>query len=142
MPKRTLNDRILKTLKPAPAGKLVDVMDTVVPGFGVRVSDSGRRTFMLVARYPGSRNPTRRALGEYGALTLEKARSKARDWLELIRKDQDPKHEEDRQRRSEARKRANSFAAVAEDFIAQKLPGERKGAEVERDLRREFIPTL
>jgi integrase len=108
----------------------------------VRVSDSGRRTFILVTRYPGSRNPTRRALGEYGALTLDRARGKARDWLELIRKGQDPKHEEERQQLVEQRKRANSFAAVAEDFITQKLPGERKGKEVERDLRREFIPTL
>jgi integrase len=33
-----------------------------------------------------------------------------------------------------------SFAAVAEDFIAEKLPGERKGREVERDIRREFLP--
>ncbi|MBI5119767.1 MAG: DUF4102 domain-containing protein [Rhodospirillales bacterium] len=39
----------------------------------------------MVARYPlNPRNPTRRALGDYGALTLEKAREKARGWLELI----------------------------------------------------------
>ena len=36
--KRALNDRLLKSLKPAPAGKTYDVMDTIVPGFGVRVS--------------------------------------------------------------------------------------------------------
>ena len=29
---------------------------------------------------------------------------------------------------------------MAEDFIAEKLPSERKGREVERDIRREFIP--
>jgi hypothetical protein len=38
MPKRTLNDRTLKALKPAPKGETYDVMDAVVPGFGVRVS--------------------------------------------------------------------------------------------------------
>jgi integrase len=140
MPKRTLNDRILKAIKPAQPGKLYDVMDIIVPGLGVRVSDTGRRTFILVTRFPGSRNPTRRALGEYGELTLEKARHKARDWLELIRKGRDPKHEEQHQRLMEQRKRANTFAAVAEDFIAEKLPAERKGREVERDIRREFLP--
>ena len=36
MAKRTLNDRALKALKAAPPGKPYDVMDTVVPGFGVR----------------------------------------------------------------------------------------------------------
>jgi integrase len=140
IPKRTLNDRALKALKPALPGKLYDVTDTVVPGFGVRVSDSGRRTFILIARYPGSRNPTRRALGEYGELTLERARTKARDWLELIRKGIDPREDQERQRLAQHRKRANSFAAVAEDFIKDKLATERKGKEVERDIRREFMP--
>src|SRR5262245_14139147 len=46
----------------------------------VRVSDTGRRTFILVKRFPGGRNPTRLALGEFGALSLERARSTARDW--------------------------------------------------------------
>jgi integrase len=140
MPKRNLTDRALKALKPAAAGTLRDEMDTVVPGLGVRVSDTGRKTFILTTRYPGSNNPTRRALGGYGELTLEKARAKARDWLELIRQGRDPKDEEERQRHAELRKRKNTFAAVAEDFIKDKLPSERKGREVERDIRREFIP--
>ena len=90
MAKRNLTDRTLKALKPAAAGKLYDVMDSVVPGFGVRVSDSGRRTFMLVARYPGSSNPARRAIGVYGAITLADARQKAQDWLKLIEAGKDP----------------------------------------------------
>ena len=48
--------------------------------------------------------------------------------------------QETNQREAEARKRRNTFAAVAEDFIKEKLPGERKGAEAERDIRREFMP--
>ena len=140
MAKRTLNDRIVKALKPAKTGKLYDVMDTVVPGFGVRVSDKGRRTFVLTSRYPGSNNPTRRAIGVFGEIGLAEARGKAREWLELIRQGRDPQEQEERLRLAEQRKRANSFAAVAEDFITDKLPGERKGKEVERDIRREFIP--
>jgi Arm DNA-binding domain len=81
-PKRTLNDRGLKALKPAPEGETYDVADAVVPGFRVRVSETGRKTFVLLTRFPGSRNPTRRSLGIYGALTLEQARIRARDWLE------------------------------------------------------------
>jgi hypothetical protein len=100
-----------------------------------------------LARFPdspanpqtGIPNPTRRALGEYGELTIEEARQKAREWLKLIQQGKDPKDEEDRQRRAEQRKRANSFAAVAEEFIADKLSTERKGREVERDIRRELI---
>jgi integrase len=133
MAKRNLTDRTLKALKPADAGKLYDVMDSVVPGFGVRVSDSGRRTFMLVARYPGSSNPARRSIGAYGAVTLADARQKAQDWLKLIEGGKDPAREI-------ARQRENSFAAVAEKFIAyihrQKL---RTAATMERNLRQTFV---
>lgn len=93
-----------------------------------------------MARYPRSKNPTRRALGTYGELTLEQARAKARKWLALIEQGKDPKIEEERLRAAEQRKRASTFAAVAEDFIKDKLPGERNGREVERDIRREFMP--
>lgn len=146
MPKRTLNDRVLRSLKPAERGKLYDVMDAVVPGFGVRVSETGRKTFILIARFPGNAatgvpNPTRRAIGEYGALTLEQARGRAREWLELIRRGRDPRNEQERARSAELRQGRNTFAVVAEDFINEKLSNERKGGEVARDIRREFIPT-
>jgi hypothetical protein len=55
--KRTLNDRIVRSLKAAPAGKRYEVMDTVVPGLGVRLTDKGAKTFILIARYPGSEEP-------------------------------------------------------------------------------------
>ena len=77
MAKRTLTDRTLKALKPAKRGKRYDLMDSVVPGLGFRVTETGHKSFTLVARFPGSKNPTRRALGDYGALTLEGARQKA-----------------------------------------------------------------
>ena len=140
MPKKTLADRTLKALRPAAVGQRYEIMDTVVPGFGVRVTDKGKRSFILIARYPGSPNPTRRTIAEYGEKTLEAARREARDWLELIRQGKDPRAEGERQRAAEQQRRANSFAAVAEDFIASKLPAERKGKEVEADIRREFLP--
>src|SRR5262249_56809328 len=82
--RRVLNDRIIKGLKPAKLGQRYDVMDAVLPGLGVRVTDKGTRSFVLVARFPGSSNPTRRALGEYGALGLADTRDEARKWLGLI----------------------------------------------------------
>jgi len=143
--RKRLTDRTLKALKPI-AGKLYDVMDSDVRGLGVRVSETGRLTFVLVARFPGSKNPTRRALGEYGALTLEKARAKARDWLELLRKGVDPREDEDRKRIEQQRRRANSFRVVCEEYIRLAVigpnldePKQRKGIETKRDLEKEFI---
>lgn len=139
MARETLTDRRLKALKPAPEGGRYEIMDSVVPGMGIRVTDKGKRTFILVARFGGAKNPTRRALGEYGALSLEQAREKSREWLELIGKGEDPAHVEERARAATIKRQANTFAAVADDFFADKLSAERKGAEVERDIRREFV---
>lgn len=61
MAKKNLTDRTLKALKPAKAGKHYDVFDVRFPGFGVRVADTGRLTFVLTLRYP--------------ALSLEQARA-------------------------------------------------------------------
>jgi integrase len=140
MAKRNLTDRTLKALKAEKPGRRYEVWDSVVPGFGVRVTDKGRRTFILVARFPGSKHPTRRAIGAYGVITLEKARIKAREWLELVRRGTDPRVHEDQLRLAEQRRNQMTFAAVAEDFIKEKLATERRGREVERDIRREFIP--
>jgi Arm DNA-binding domain len=94
MTSKNLTDRKVKSLKGDRnlGDKLghYDTWNAVVPGLGVRTSATGRRTFILMARYPGSRNPTRRALGVYGELTLEQAREKVRKWLELLRKGIDP----------------------------------------------------
>ena len=91
MRQRRLSDRSLKAIKPAASGQRYDVMETELRGFGIRVTDKGQRTFILFTRYPGSTNPTRRALGDYPTMSLESARAKAKLWRELIAKGIDPK---------------------------------------------------
>src|SRR5262249_16148177 len=98
-------------------------------GLVVRVTDKGTKTFALITRYPGSSNPTRRALGEYDRVGLAEARKKASKWLDLIERGIDPAFEEERQRLIEERKRAHTFEAVAEDFIREKLATERRGID-------------
>ena len=82
MVQNRLTDRKLKSLRRT--GTRYDVMDSEVRGFGLRVSETGQKTFILIARYPGSPNPTRRAIGEYPSLSLEKARERARHWRDLV----------------------------------------------------------
>jgi integrase len=140
MAKINLTDRKLKSLKPAKKGQRYDVRDSKVAGLLVRVTENGTRSFMLQARYPGSRQPARRVLGVYPTLSLEKARSRASKWVSLIKEGVDPKIAEDAARRAALRAQQQTFAVVAEDFIAHcKGEGERKADEVERDLRVEFI---
>jgi hypothetical protein len=63
--KKALTDRAIRALKPAPAGKRLIVWDAQIPGLGVRVTDTGAKSFVLVVRYPGSSSPSPRALGAY-----------------------------------------------------------------------------
>ena len=140
MAKRNLNDRVIKALKKAQPGKRRELWDALVPGLGLRVTDTGAKSFVLATRYPGAKNPARRALGGYGELTLEQARAKAREWLALVAKGIDPQVELERERVAEQRKTATTFGAVAEDFISEKCSKERRGDEAARILRREVLP--
>lgn len=109
------------------------------PGFGLRVSPTGRKTFILAARFPGKAGG-RRALGPYPVLSLESAHIKAKRWLELVEQGKDPQDEEQRAREIEQRKRDTTFEAVAKDFIADKLAGERKGKDAEREINVDLMP--
>ena len=77
-PKKPLTDRAILHLKSPEQGKRRIVWDALIPGFGLRLTDRGVKTFVLVTRYPGSPNPTPRAVGTYPAISLEAARAKAR----------------------------------------------------------------
>jgi integrase len=135
--RKKLTNRTLQSLKPEPA--LYYVWDSTTPAFGVRVMPSGRITFVLAAHLPGKAG-TRRALGEYGVITLEEARDKASEWRKAIKQGIDPARAEERQREATLRQQATTFGAVAEDFIKFKLSRERTGRTTELDIRREFLP--
>jgi Arm DNA-binding domain len=107
-----------------------------VPGLDVRTTDRGHKSYVLGARFPGSKNFVRRELGEVGALSLADARAKARAWLLLIKEGKDPK----RERVAAQRAADNTFRVIAEEFIRRKLPSQRKGARVAHEIRRELIP--
>jgi integrase len=138
--RKNLTPTLISGLKPAPEGQRYQVMDAQVPGFGVRVTDKGKRTFILRTRYPGNSTPARREIGSCADITLTDAREKARKWRSLVAQGIDPAAEEERQRQEMLRNQAITFAAVADDFIQQKLPTERKGKAVERDIRRDLLP--
>lgn len=135
-----LTDSRVKSLKPASKGRRYQVMDAQVPGFGVRVTDNGTRTFILRTRYPGSENPARREIGRVDVMSLADARDKAKRWRELIAKGIDPAVQAQRDRSAEIKRTKTTFETVVEDFIRDKLPTERKARDVESEIRRELLP--
>jgi integrase len=119
--KATLTDRAIKAAKPKT--RAYDMHDAVVPGLLVEVRPSGVKRLALLKRFPGSPNPTRRLVGQYGAITLEQARATARRWLELLQAGIDPATEAERARVTEARKRRHTFASVVERYVAIEVIG-------------------
>jgi integrase len=138
---RRLTDRTLRTLRPAKANRRYDVMDVEARGLGVRVNDKGLKTFIVIARYPGAKSSARRTLGVFPDMSLAEAREGARYWRRLVRDGIDPRVEQQKRRLEEARRQENSFSSVAEAYFAHlKRQGLRRAREVERDIRREFMP--
>jgi len=76
MPTVALTDRTIPHLKPVP-GKQVIYVDRALKGFGVRVSDQGRMSYVLT--YGANRQ--RIKLGDVGVVKLADARERARDIL-------------------------------------------------------------
>jgi integrase len=134
-PKKPLTDRAILHLKPSPLGKRRIVWDAIVPGLGVRITDRGVKSFVLVVRYPASQNPTPRSLGTYGAITLEAARAKAREWLALIADGIDPEQHL-------IRKREHTFLAISEQYLLRKAKDHRSRAWTQSVLNRLVYPTL
>jgi integrase len=140
--KKNLTDRTLKALKSAKAGQRYEIADAVVPGLRVRVYPTAKKTFVLLARYPGDgkSHPTRRELGAYGALTLEQARIKARKWIELIGQGKNPKAEEEKAKKAELRKQKHTFTSVAEDYFADpEFEKKRSKRVIKRDIKKELV---
>ena len=60
----------------APGPKRLDVWDTVLQGFGVRVSPAGRKSWFVIVRVNGCQK--RVTIGTYPAISLAEARGEAR----------------------------------------------------------------
>ena len=73
--RRKLSPKVVEYLK-ASGPKRMDVWDTVLQCFGVRVSPGGRKTWFVIVRVDGRQK--RVSIGTYPAITLAEARAEAR----------------------------------------------------------------
>ena len=73
--RKKLSPKLVEHLK-APSPKRMDVWDTVLQCFGMRVSPSGRKSWFVMVRVNGHQK--RATIGTYPAVSLAEARSEAR----------------------------------------------------------------
>jgi integrase len=156
--KKKLTVRGINALKPADSGddrKMI--WDTEVPNFGVRVTETGKISFIVMRRLGSQGAPVRRVVAEhrcgaeYTEGLLTQARDDARAFIRLMAQGVDPKAKAETDRaaveRDQAERAANSFEAVAEIFIDDYVlakergkPNLKSGMEVAATIRREIIP--
>lgn len=130
--KRPLTDRGIAALRAAEPGKR---QLALVPGLAVRVTDKGTKAFVLVGRFPGSPHPTARALGRVGAISLEDARHRAREWLGLVAKGRDPAE-------APVDAKAGTLQAVCLEWLARDGARLRSINNLRSSLERNVLPIL
>jgi Arm DNA-binding domain len=89
MPQGILTDLTLR--KTVATGPRHEIWDTKTNGFGVRISETGRKVFFLVYRLSGQKR--RLSLGVYGQVSLSEARVRATEVLVKLGKGIDPAQE-------------------------------------------------
>jgi integrase len=110
------------------------VFDDDVPGFGVRLRASGKRSWIYQYKIGGK---TRRlVLGQVSAIKLAKARDIASELHARVRLGGDPASE----KREKVRRALDTFGALAERFLEQYRRRPRTRDEVIRHLRRYAAP--
>ena len=93
-----LTKRLIDQLVPRASGDIF-AWDALLPGFGVRVLPSGRKTYLV--QYRDSHGRTRRyALGAHGVLTPEQARALAQEALARVQGGENPSQERQRARQA------------------------------------------
>ena len=132
MPTRALTVAVVNRIKPPAKGQL-DVFDKGFPGLAVRVSYGGAKTWIYFYRLHGGKL-RRLTLGRYPGMDLAEARSAWQSARKAVGKGENPKH-----RRPVA---ADSFAAIADEWLKRDQSGNRSYAEVKRVLERDVKPVF
>lgn len=120
-------------VKPGPKDKFH--WDSEVKGFGVRVTPTGKLTFIVQGRIEGSAAPAARiTIGPYGVFTVDQARDVAREHLRSMRLGVDP-----RQVRKADEAAKVTLQQVCDAYVSR--PGKLKASSreaIERHVRTTF----
>lgn len=106
--------------------------DDELPGFGVRVWPSGKKTFFIAYRHLGQQRYM--SIGPYGVLTLNQARDLARAAKVRVLTGKDPLGER------RARNHGKTFGELAEDYLRRHAAKKKSGKDDRYDLHKHVLP--
>lgn len=134
--KRKLTTAAVEKIRPPATGRL-EIFDTLMPGFALRVTDKGRKSWSVMFRLHGKL--CRMTLGTYPVLKLAGAREAARDALKAVQAGRDPRGE----RAAKAARKADTVKTVVADFIEKHAKRHtRSWAESERIFEHDVLPAV
>lgn len=139
-----------------PKGGRSYLWDTSLKGFGLMVTDMGSRSYIVQYRIGGRGNKTRRVtIGKHGSpWTPSKARDRAAEILEDVRRKQDPfdkqkaaleaiKQEKMLREATAKRMAVLAFSSIASDYIERDAKNRLKSwREIERVINKELVPVF
>ena len=133
--RQRLTDLGVERIKAPKSGRL-EIWDSLLPRFGLRVTANGRKSWVVMYRMGGRKAPKRRlTLGPYPALSLAAARKLAKGAFEQIAEGKDPEP------RSITPVDGQFFPAVAAEFIERYAKENNKGwKRQESDIQNELVP--
>lgn len=136
MAKTVLTDMAIRTSQPPTIGQS-EVWDHRVPGFGIRVSAAGTKSFILVYRFDG--RARRLTIGRYPTLSLMDARKLASQALRQVALGVDPSNAEISDMVAAAPRR-RMVGATVDEYVEKYAKPKNKDWRTTRDiLQREFV---
>ena len=131
-----LSKRTVDSLKPGE--KDYFAWDDDLPGFGVRIMPSGRKSYLIQYRDSGGRT-RRKSLGRHGTVTPDEAKAEARQLLSAVARGSNPAEDALRKRG------APSIAELCDRFMNEYVPTHCKAStakEYERSVELFIKPTF
>lgn len=132
MPRSNLTAASVEKLKPPLIGQ-IEYYDRRFPGFGLRLSHHGSKSWFLMTRLDG--RLLRVTLGRYPAISLADAREQARGAVRVASEGKDPRLIKAEAKRKRHEERQNTFGACAVDFL-EKHAQRRLRLSTQREYRR------
>jgi integrase len=132
--KLALTEQRIKNLRPAASRYIA--WDAVVPNFGLRVSPTGTKSYLVARSLNGTTKLVFRVLGRWPAITLDEARAAAREELGALARGVHPKELEEQRLRELQKARRDTVASVVADYVRLRVGKLRGRKEEEARLRR------
>lgn len=136
----SLTQRAVETLKAPPRGR-IEYFDRTLPGFGLRISDAGRKTWFVMYRVRGRK--VRETIGTVATIpNVGDARQRARESIELAQRGVHPAEAREEAEAAEA-VRSITFATVADRYLAEYVERNNRPStirETRRILNRDVKP--